>query len=64
MNYEELYDQLMPLEKKMKDAAAALQKLSKTIAQDTEKGDLKSLAKDLSQFAQILSDQSAIAAQA
>ena len=64
MNYEELYGQLMPLEKKMKDAAAALQKLSKTIAQDTEKGDLKSLAKDLSQFAQILSDQSSIAAQA
>ena len=45
MNYEELYGQLQPLEKKMKDAVSALQKLSRAIAQDTEKGDLKSLSK-------------------
>ena len=64
MNYEELYGQLQPLEKKMKDAVSALQKLSRAIAQDTEKGDLKSLSKDLSLFSQILSEQSETAAQA
>ena len=53
MNYEELYGQLQPLEKKMKDAVSALQKLSRAIAQDTEKGDLESLSKDLSLFSQI-----------
>lgn len=62
MDYEELYGQLQQPEKKLKDAAASLLKLSKTIIKDTESGDLKTLSKDLTQFSQILSEQSEAAA--
>lgn len=63
MNYEELYEQLQPLEKKLKDTAAALQKLSNTIIRDTETGDLKSLSRDLAQYAQLLAEQGGTATQ-
>ena len=47
MNYEELYGALAPLEKRIKDLAASLQKNVKSIGKNTENGDLKALAKDL-----------------
>lgn len=47
MNYEELYQNLQPDQKNVKDALASLQKLSKAISRELESGDLKSLAKDL-----------------
>lgn len=63
MNYEELYSQLVPLEKKMKDTASALQKLAKTVSADTERGDLKDLSKNLAQITQLLAGQEEVTAQ-
>lgn len=57
MNYEELYENLQPLEKKLKDIAAAAQKLTKAIAKDTEAGDLKSLQKNLGLLVDIVKAQ-------
>lgn len=47
MNYENLYQKLLPQEKTLKDNIASLQKLSKTIGRETESGDLKALSRDL-----------------
>lgn len=47
MNYEDLYQALLPQEKSIKDSLASLQKLNKTISKETESGDLKNLIKDL-----------------
>lgn len=47
MNYEELYQNLQPGQKAMKDSLAALQKLYKAVCKETESGDLKSLLRDL-----------------
>lgn len=47
MNYEELYQNLQPGQKSLKDSLAALQKLYKTVCKETESGDLKSLIRDL-----------------
>lgn len=57
MNYEELYRDIQPLGKRMKDAVSALQKLYKAIAKDTEAGDLKDLNKNLSAFYGLLEEQ-------
>ena len=57
MNYEELYSELQPLEKRMKDAVSALQRFYKAIAKDTEAGDLKDLNKNLSAFSGLLEEQ-------
>lgn len=48
MNYEELYKELQVLEKGLKDTVFSAQKLYKAAVKDTENGDLKSLAKELS----------------
>ncbi len=48
MNYEDLYQALLPDEKSLKDNIASLQKLQKAVTRETESGDLKNLAKDLS----------------
>lgn len=47
MNYEELYQNLQPGQKTLKDSLAALQKLYKAVCKETESGDLKSLLRDL-----------------
>lgn len=57
MNYEELYRDIQPLGKRMKDAVSALQKLYKAIAKDMEAGDLKDLNKNLSAFSGLLEEQ-------
>ncbi len=60
MNYEELYGELQPLEKKLKDTVSALQKAYKSIMKDTEAGDLKSLSKDLAVFSGVFGEQAAV----
>ena len=60
VNYEELYGALAPLEKKLKDLAAGLQKSAKAIAKNTESGDLKSLAKELAACQEILKEEETI----
>lgn len=60
MNYEDLYGALAPLEKKMKELAASLQKSAKSIAKNTESGDLKSLTKELAACQELLSEQANI----
>lgn len=57
MNYEELYGDIQPLGKRMKDAVSALQKLYKAIAKDMEAGDLKDLNKNLLAFSGLLEEQ-------
>ena len=52
MNYEKLYQDLQPQEKAAKDSLASLQKLYKAICRETDTGDIKSLARDLSAMAQ------------
>ncbi len=60
MDYEELYGELQPLEKKMKEMAAAAQKLQKTIVKDTENGDIKDLGKTLSAYSELMEGQKAL----
>lgn len=60
MNYEELYAELLPCEKKMKELAAALSKTVKSIGKHTESGDLKNLAKELAAWEEILKEQAAM----
>jgi len=52
MNYEDLYQSLLPDEKTVKDNVASLQNLSKKITKETESGDLKYLVRDLDNLAQ------------
>ena len=63
MNYEELYRALAPLEKRMKDLAASLQKNVKSIGKNTENGDLKALAKDLAACQELLKAQESLRGQ-
>jgi len=51
MNYENLYQTLLPQQKALKDNLASLQKLSKTIGHETDSGDIKNLLKDLGTMA-------------
>lgn len=43
MNYEELYQDLQPDQKTLKDSLASLQKLFKVVSREVESGDLKAL---------------------
>ena len=63
MNYEELYGALAPLEKRMKDLAASIQKNVKSIGKNTENGDLKALAKDLAACQELLKAQESLRGQ-
>lgn len=47
MNYENLYQNLQPREKSVKDCLSSLQKLFKAVSRETENGDIKSLIRDL-----------------
>lgn len=60
MDYELLYGELHAMEKKLKESLNAAQKLSKAIARDTENGDLKTLDKELSVYAELLETQTEI----
>ncbi len=60
MNYEELYNELQKLEKDLKDKQAAGQKYYKNAVKDTEKGDIKTLLKDLNTLSETLAAQTAI----
>ena len=52
MNYENLYQELQPDEKNVKDQLSLLQKMFKAISRETENGDIKNLARDLSAMAE------------
>jgi hypothetical protein len=56
MDYEQLYSQLQSLEKDLKDKLAAVQRAFKNLAKNSDKGDLKSLSKDLAQMSVVVSD--------
>lgn len=57
MNYEELYVQLIEQVTQLKNSIAAAQRMQKTIAKDTESGDLKDLVKTLSSLQESISTQ-------
>lgn len=59
MNYEDLYQDLQPDQKTLKDSLASLQKLFKVVNREMENGDLKSFAKDLSTMAEAAANLSA-----
>lgn len=48
MNYENLYQDVQPEQKMIKDALASLQKLYKSLCREIECGDMKSFARDIS----------------
>lgn len=56
MNYEDFYQDLQPREKSVKDSISSLQKLFKAILRETESGDVKSLARDLSAMKETAAD--------
>lgn len=60
MDYEELYSRLQEGEKQLKDRLAAMQRISKAVAKETEAGDLKSLIRDLNTLAEEAGKQSAV----
>ncbi len=62
MNYEELYAQVQPMEKKLKDMAGTTQKLYKNIVKDTESGDMKDLGKLLVAYEELMNAQAALTA--
>ena len=58
MNYEDLYGQLQILNKNLKDCISSAQRLQKTISRDTETGDLKDIARNLSILKEAINTQS------
>lgn len=58
MNYEDLYRELMPVEKKLKDAATGAQRSYKAIAKYTENGDIKALQKEVANYKNYIDAQS------
>jgi hypothetical protein len=56
MDYEELYDQILTLEKALKDKLAGAQAGYKNITRNSEKGELKNLSKDLGQMTAVIHD--------
>lgn len=55
MNYENLYENLQPQKKNIKDNLAVLQKLFKAVLKETESGDIKSLSRDINAMAEAAS---------
>lgn len=53
MNYEELYVSLQEKEKTLKEKLSAMQRLNKNLMKETENGDLKGFAKDISTMIEI-----------
>ncbi len=63
MDYEILYESLQRLEKDLGDKLLALGRARKNLARNSEKGELKSLFKDLAQINGLISDCGDIAAE-
>ncbi|MDR1669469.1 MAG: hypothetical protein LBR76_05895 [Oscillospiraceae bacterium] len=63
MDYEQLYSGLQIIEKEMRDKLSSLQKTQKSLAKASEKGDLKSAAKDLAQMSLLIRDCGELAAE-
>ena len=59
MNYEELLNSLLPLEKKVKDALSQAQKQQKTVCKDGESGDIRALRKNIQALSDTLSSAAA-----
>lgn len=60
MNYEELYQEYLPLEKELKDKLAGSQRLFKALGKEMDSGDLKSVDRDIQAMAAVLAEQSRI----
>lgn len=60
MDYEELYVQMQSLEKDFKDKLMAAQRAFRNLSKNSEKGELKSLSKDLSQMSTFIKDYESI----
>lgn len=56
-DYEELYKQMLGVEKELKDKINGLQKLSKSLSKNMEKGDLKSWNRELGTMRTLLKEQ-------
>ena len=56
MDYEELYQQMQALEKEIKDKLHFAQKTFRNLTKNSEKGELKSLSKDLTQMNGFIND--------
>ena len=63
MDYEELYAQLQTLEKDLKDKIAVAQRTLKSMTKNSEQGDLKGLAKDLTQMTSFVSEYDSLTAE-
>lgn len=60
MEYESLYEQLQPLEKEMREKLTALQKTQKSLARKSEKGELKTISKELAQLRSLMEECGAL----
>jgi hypothetical protein len=56
MDYEFLYDKLQALQKDFKDKVSALARAQNSLAKNSEKGELKSLSKDLAQISGLIAE--------
>ena len=52
LNYEDLYNELMPLEKSLKDCVGSMTRFQKTVAKETENGNLPEVKKALAALAE------------
>lgn len=60
MNYEELYSDLHPLEKTLKEKQASSLKQYKNAVKNTETGDIRALSKNLEQLLSLLAEQQTV----
>ena len=63
MDYENLYEELQPQEKALKDGLSSLQKLFKSVSKERENGDLKGLSRDLNAMSEAAAAVSAALSQ-
>lgn len=63
MNYEELYQEYLPLEKELKDKIAVMQKLFKALDKEMNSGDLKSAERDIQTMETALQEQAQVLAE-
>lgn len=60
MDYEELYRQMQTLEKSFRDKLIVAQRSFKNLSKNSEKGDIKSLSKDLAQMRTFIEDYESV----
>ncbi len=63
MDYEDLYGGLQALEKDLRERLQSLSRAQKSLAKNSESGDLKNLSKDLAQITAVASEYGEIAAE-